>query len=147
MSDGSVQLGYDPSRKDLLGYTTNYWVSTDKLRDWLADWDAWEAAKPAWFLMKNRAFEKRMLKYAPAEALPRTPLLNVLAKATDGKGNPLRVPPEAEIDWLVAEVQKHRRARRGRARARHSAEGAKTAKGASAGKAKVSPSPGVAGGA
>ena len=70
MSDGSVQVGHDPSRKDLLGYTTDYWVSTDKLRTWLADWDAWEAAKPAWFLMKNRAFEKRMMKYAPTEALP-----------------------------------------------------------------------------
>ena len=112
-----MATGLDPSRAAITSLNYEYWVSTDKLHDWLADWDTWEADKPAWFTMKELDFQNIVMKHAPAEALPRTPLVRILAKAKDDEGNSLQVAPEANIDQLVAMVKKHRKDASARERA------------------------------
>jgi hypothetical protein len=106
MSDESMAVGLDPSRADLVGFTPDYWVSTDKLRDWLVDWDTWEDDKPAWFTMKELDFQNWVMTHAPPEALPRTPLLKILAKAKDSdQGNSVRPAPEADTDTSAIVMQ------------------------------------------
>ena len=118
-----MATGLDPSRAAILAFTPYYWgVSTHKLRDWLADWDAWEADKPKWFTNKDLDFQNIVMKEAPVEALRRAPLLKILDKAKDSEGNPLRVAPEADTDRLVAEVQKHRKDASARERTRRFAK-------------------------
>ena len=122
MSDETMATGYDASRADITSFAPDYWVSTDKLRDWLTDWDTWEADKPAWFTMKELDFQNNVIKNAPAEALPRTPLLKVLAKSKDSEGKPLQIAPEADLASLVAAVKQHRKDTSARERARRFAK-------------------------
>jgi len=117
MSDETMAVGVDPSRADLIGHTSDYWVSIDKLRAWLANWDVWEADQPAWFTMKGLDFQNQVVQYAPVEALPRTALFKILTNAEDSEGNRLRMAPETATDVLVAKVQAYRKGTSARERA------------------------------
>eukprot|EP00618_Florenciella_parvula_P016977 CAMPEP_0119473200 /NCGR_PEP_ID=MMETSP1344-20130328/4942_1 /TAXON_ID=236787 /ORGANISM="Florenciella parvula, Strain CCMP2471" /LENGTH=2127 /DNA_ID=CAMNT_0007506261 /DNA_START=134 /DNA_END=6517 /DNA_ORIENTATION=- len=117
MGDETMAVGLDPSRANLIaGFTSDYWVSVNKLRAWLANWDAWEADQPVWFTMKKLDFQNTVVQYAPAEALPRTLLLKILAKAKDSEGNE-RAAPDATTDLLVAKVEAYRKDTSARERA------------------------------
>jgi len=103
----TIHEGSDPSRARLLSVHPSYWVSVDKLRPWLNNWDTWEAEKPEWFTMKSLGFQRQVMRYAPAEALPRTVLLKILVEAKDN-GSTRRVTPETTTEQLVSKVKKYR---------------------------------------
>jgi hypothetical protein len=124
MPDETMAAGLDPSRAEIIGFTPDYWVSTDKLRVWLLNWDAWEASKPEWFTAFGLTFQRRIVMHAPADALPRTVLLKILTKAAEQRGEQLQVDPEADTDYLVAEVQQVRRDATARQRAHRFAKAA-----------------------
>jgi len=84
MADGSYTPGIDAARSRLVDFTSDYWVSIDRLRAWLAKWDEWEIEQPNWFTDPNVKFQARVVNHVPEEALPRTVLLKILVKAKDG---------------------------------------------------------------
>ena len=123
MPDGSHATGLDASRGNLITFTSDYWVTTDKLRSHLASWDAWEAEQPAWFTDRDIKFQARVIKYAPAEALPRTVLLKILRKAKNADGaEPDEFDANLDTATLVSMVKQHRHDTSTRERARRFAK-------------------------
>jgi len=109
-SDGSFETGHDASRGNIIKMSPQFWVSTEKLRTWLASWEEWEAEQPqpGWFADKRLKFQKRIIKYAPAEALPPTVLRMILVKAKNANGTKYELDAELDTTTLVSMVIKHR---------------------------------------
>ena len=107
-SDGSFATGHDASRGNIIKMSVKFWVSTEKLRTWLASWDEWEAEQPRWFADESLKFKKQIIKYAPPEALPPTVLRMILAQARDTDGNKYELDARVDTATLVSVVKKHR---------------------------------------
>ena len=108
MPDESCVEGLDPSRAQLLGFASDYWVTSDKLRAHLASWDTWEAERPAWFTDEVLDFQARIIKYAPVEALPRPVLLKILTEAQDDRAEPEFDANVLGTATLISMVKQHR---------------------------------------
>jgi len=121
-SDGSFATGHDASRGNIIKMSAKFWVSTEKLRTWLASWDEWEAEQPRWFADESLKFQKRIIKYAPPDALPPTVLRVILARARDTDGNKYKLDADLDAATLVSMVKKHRQETRARERARRLAK-------------------------
>ena len=111
MPDNSIVDGLDASRAYLINFSHHYWVSTDQLKAWLqpSSWDAWEAEQPAWFTDVGLDFQNRIMKHAPAEALPRTVLMKILSKAIrDGHTEHRELGDDLDTPTLIGMVEQHR---------------------------------------
>lgn len=95
-----------------------FWVSTEKIRAWLTGWDDWEAEQPRWFADGSLKFQKRIVKYAPAEALPPTVLRKILVHARHADGSNVELTTDLDTPTLVSLVEQHRHDTSARERAR-----------------------------
>ena len=80
--DGAVVLhGQDPVRSNTAGMPIAHWVSDEKVKSWLANWDQWAAEEPEWFTSPKLDFQREIMQRAPLSTLPRSVLIMILTEA------------------------------------------------------------------